>query len=79
MTEKGESLMGRRLLFSVCAVFFLFAVLLTVSCGKPIARRSGAGEGRSVTGGEGRRCKSMKALLVRGSLDISRFPLESEG
>ncbi len=68
MTEKGEALMGRRLLFSVCAVFFLFAVLLTVSCGKPIARRSGAGEGRSVTGGRRAAVQVDEGIACQGFL-----------
>ena len=45
--------MKRRLIFSLCAVFALFAVLLTVSCGKPPSRRSGGEGGYTVTDAQG--------------------------
>ena len=45
--------MGRRLVYSLFAVFLLFAVLLTVSCGKPPSQRSGDGEEYSVTDAQG--------------------------
>lgn len=46
--------MRPRLLYSVCAVFVLFAVLLTVSCGKPPAQRSSDVQGRKVRDALGR-------------------------
>ena len=45
--------MKRRLIYSLFAVFALFAVLLTVSCGKPPSRRSGGEEGYTVMDAHG--------------------------